>query len=156
MIRIALLACVLLALPSAALAQTRIIQPEVRVLNPPGSVTLRSTPTETETPAHMRDMAIEDQGWIYHEVGGGGRPSDYTVSPVTTTLYRGDGFPATIMVCPAFAPVRLLTREHGELTVANARCATVTTDHLRIASVSHHPDPRPIRYRILAVHRAAE
>ncbi|MFW2341554.1 hypothetical protein [Brevundimonas sp.] len=156
MIRTALLACALVAVPSAALAQSQPVLPEVRVVRPPAQVTLRSTPAETEPPAHMRGMAIEDQGWIYQEVDGGGRPSDYTVSPVTTTLYRGDGFPATIMVCPAFAPVRLLSREQGEITVANNRCATVTTDHLRIASVSHHTDPRRIRYRILAVHRAAE
>lgn len=155
MIRTALLACALVALPSAALAQTRIIHPEVRVMNPPDSVTLRSTPTEAETPAHMQDMAIEDQGWIYHEVGGRDLPYD-TTPPGTTTIYQGLGYPATIMVCPAGAPMRLLSREQPEIAVPNGRCITVTTDHLRLANMGQRSVAIRIRYRILAVHRAAE
>lgn len=155
MIRTALLACALVAVPSAALAQSQPVLPEVRAVRPPAQVTLRSTPTETEPPAHMRDMAIEDQGWIYHEVGGRDLPYD-TTPPGTTTIYQGLGYPATIMVCPASAPMRLLSREQPEIAVPEGRCATVTTDHLRLANMGQRSVPIRIRYRILAVHRAAD
>jgi hypothetical protein len=149
MIRAAVLACILVptALVAApALAQTQTTLPEVRMLGTSGD----------GPPANYRvDIAPEYNGWIYQEIDGRGRPIDGS-APVTTTLYRGDGYPATIMVCPSIAPIRILTREQGETLVSNNRCVTVTTDHLRLATVNHLPDRRQVRYRILAIHRAAE
>jgi hypothetical protein len=155
MIRTALLACALLALPSVALAQTRIIQPEVRVMNPPDSIRLGSRPANDEPPEHHRDMAIDEQGWIYHEIGGWTHLNDTT--PVgASTVYQGPGYPATIMVCPAGAPIRLLPRDQPAYVVPNGRCATVTTEYLQLIGIGYEPGIRRVRYRILAIHRAAD
>jgi hypothetical protein len=150
MIRTAILACALMAVPSAALAQYQAILPEVRMIRAPAS------PGDGPPADYVADLAPEYNGWIYQEVSGGGRPIDPSVAPVTTTIYQGRGYPATIMVCPRIGPIRLLTEGQGEVTVQNNRCATVTTEQLRLASVSHQSNPRQIRYRIIAVHRAAD
>ncbi len=155
MIRTALLATALLALPSVALAQSRIIQPEVRVLNAPGSITLGSAPDDADPPAHLRDMAIEEQGWIYHQVGGWAHLNE-TTPPGASTIYQGPGYPATIMVCPAGAPIRLLPRDQPAYVVPNGRCATVTTEYLQLIGIGYEPGERRVRYRILAVHHDAE
>ncbi|MFY8140932.1 MAG: hypothetical protein ACOVMO_09450 [Caulobacter sp.] len=154
MIRVAILACALVALPSAALAQVRSSTPgETRVL--------RAQPAPGEGPPadYIGDIAPEVNGWIYQEVGGRAGP---------TTLYQGHGYPATITVCPRLAPVRLFLQGQGEVEAFNNRCTTVTTDHLRISAVGDGTDRnsgigdgtnlrlRQIRYQILFVHRAAE
>jgi hypothetical protein len=147
MIRTAILACALLAIPSAALAQSQVVLPEVRMQRLPAAA-----PADGPPAAYITDVAPEYNGWIYQAVDGGGNATP----PVTTTLYRGDGYPATIMVCPQAAPVRLLSPGQGDVTVRNNRCATVTTDHLRIATFGTGTTALQIRYRILAVHRAAD
>jgi hypothetical protein len=153
MIRTALFACALVALPSVALAQTRIIQPEVRVLGAPPQVNLRSA--DADPPAHLRGMAIEEQGWIYHEVGGWTHLND-TTPPGASTIYQGPGYPATIMVCPAGAPIQLLPRDQPAYKEPNGRCATVTTEYLQLIGLGYEPGERRVRYRILAVHHGAE
>lgn len=153
MIRTAILACALVAVPSAALAQTRIIQPEVRVLNAPAQVNLRSG--DADPPEHLSNMAIEEQGWIYHHVGGWAHLND-TTPRGASTIYQGAGYPATIMVCPAGAPIRLLPRDQPAYVVPNGRCATVTTDYLQLIGIAYEPGEIRVRYRILAVHHAAE
>ncbi len=143
--RTAILACALAALPSAALAQVQSTTPgEVRMLRAP------TAPGEGPPADYITDMAPEFNGWIYQDVPGG--------SGSATTLYRGSGYPATIMVCPRLAPVRLLLQGQDEVEVRNNRCATVTTDHLRISSLGQGTNVglRQIRYRILSVHRAAD
>jgi hypothetical protein len=59
------------------------------------------------------------------------------------------------MVCPTYAPLTLLPRGEAEVVVHNNRCATVTTDYLHVRTFSRDRSMR-IRYRILAVHRAAD
>jgi hypothetical protein len=144
MIRAALLACALVAVPSAVLAQVQSSgSGQVRLLRAP------DTAGDGPPAEYISDMAPEYNGWVYHDFPGG--------SGVTTTLYRGDGYPATIMVCPRATPIRLLPEGQGELEVRNNRCGTVTTDHLRVSSFGQpNSGTRPIRYRIIAVHRAAE
>ncbi len=140
MIRTALLASALLAIPSAALAQSQTVLPEVRMLRTPAAA-----PTDGPPADYIQDMAPEYNGWIYQQVAA---------APGSTTLYRGEGYPATIMVCPRVTNAKLFLREGPEVIVWNSRCATVTTDHLRVSSDT--TTPVRIRYRILAVHRAAE
>jgi hypothetical protein len=60
------------------------------------------------------------------------------------------------MVCPRMGPVRLELKASGEVTVRNNRCATVTTDQLQVSNVQNSTTAIQIRYRILAVHRAAD
>lgn len=149
MIRTAILSCALVAAPSAALGQSQVVLPEVRTLG-----TLWAPPSPGDgPPADLnRGMAPEYNGWIYQEVDGGWQQNPSSV----THLYRGVGYPATIMVCPGFAPVRLLLDGGGEVVPRNNRCATVTTDHLRVATNGRADTTVPIRYRILAIHRAAD
>jgi hypothetical protein len=100
---------------------------------------------------YINGIAPEYNGWIYQDTN---RASS-TDQPQPSTLYQGDGYPATIMVCPR-SPVTLhLDRRDTNLEPAgNNRCHTVTTDHLRISSYGRLPVQ--FRWRILAVHRAAE
>jgi hypothetical protein len=149
MIRTAILAFALVAVPSAALAQSQLVVPEGRTLG-----TLWAPPSPGDgPPADLnRGMAPEYNGWIYQEVDGGWQQNPSSV----TELYRGDGYPATIMVCPAYAPVILLLDGGGQVVPRNNRCATVTTDHLRVATYDRADTTLRIRYRILAVHRAAD
>ncbi|MBU2166807.1 MAG: hypothetical protein KKF88_03110 [Alphaproteobacteria bacterium] len=151
MIRTTLLACALVAIPSAALAQSRIATPpEVRVLRAPAAALVDGPPADGN-----RGLAPSSEGWIYQEIpasvtgGGSVRPQ--------TTLYRGVGYPATIMVCPRVRPI-LLPVEPRDVSVAPDSCATITADHVYVSPLGMQQDqpPIPIRYRILAVHRAAE
>lgn len=154
MIRTAILALALVAAPSATLAQTQTVMPDVRMLRPaPGTTAEVPTAPVDPVPREYRvDMAVEDQGWIYQEISARGPD---TSPPVATTIYQGTGYPATIMVCPTYAPLTLLPRGEAEVLVQNNRCATVTTDYLQLRTASR--DRRMlIRYRILAVHRAAD
>lgn len=149
MIRTAILACTLVAVPSLALAQARIATPpEVRLLRPPAAAPDRP-------PTNVSDVVPGYDGWIHHEVDGGGLPFDSNAR--TVTLYQGRGYPATIMVCTARAPLRLLPRDEAELVLPAERCATFTTDHLRVATLTETlTERRSIYYRILAIHRAAD
>lgn len=145
MIRTAILACALVAVPSAALAQTQTVLPEVRMLRAPAAAPADGPPSD-----YINNIAPEYNGWIYHEVSGSSVPD----RPSTSLLYRGEGYPATIMVCPQLAPINLLLSGGEEVVALNNRCITVTTDVLRVSN-SARVSLR-IRYRILAVHRAAD
>ncbi len=146
MIRTAILACALVAVPSAALAQSQVVLPEVRMLRLPAAAADDGPPAD-----YINNIAPEYNGWIYHEVSGS--PAGPT-QPSTSRLYRGEGYPATIMVCPQLAPIKLLLSGAEEVVALNNRCTTVTTDDLLVSNSAR--GSLRIRYRILAVHRAAE
>lgn len=150
MIRTAILTCALVAIPSLALAQTQIATPpELRILRQPAAAPGDGPPAD-----YIQGMAPEYNGWVYQEIDGsmtsrGERP--------LTTLYQGVGYPATIMVCPRVRAIYLTGVGPRDLEVLPNSCATVTTDTLRVYPASLIPNhPHQIRYRILAVHRAAD
>ncbi len=141
MIRSALLACALVALPSAALAQSQIATPpELRILRQPAAAPGDGPPAD-----YIQGMAPEYNGWVYHDV-----PPDGS----SATLYQGEGYPATIMVCPARQHARLLLPEMEGINVQAGSCATVTTERLGIGGRGRSSGQ--IRYRILAIHRATD
>lgn len=148
MIRTALLACALVALPSVALAQTRAVQPEVRLSRAPTTALVDGPPADDN-----RGLAPASDGWIYQEI-----PAAYVSMGVPqTTLYRGMGYPATIMVCPTARAIRLHV-EPRDILVQPGSCATITADDVYVSSLNmqYNVPPIQIRYRILAVHRAAD
>jgi hypothetical protein len=145
MIRTAILACALVAVPSAALAQSQVVLPEVRMLRLPAAAADDGPPED-----YIFNMAPEYNGWIYQEINGSPNPA----RPGMTPLYRGEGYPATIMVCPKLTSVTLRLGNGEEVVFANNRCGTVTTDTLDVRTSARVEIP--IRYRILAVHRAAD
>lgn len=149
MIRTALFACALVAIPSAALAQTQTVLPEVRMLRAPAAAQADGPPA-----GYIQGMAPEYDGWIYQDIPGS--PGGGNVRPVTT-LYLGVGYPATVMVCAKARSVLMEARPRN-IVVAENRCATITTDDVRVSPASLLPDHPPIqiRYRILAIHRAAD
>jgi hypothetical protein len=104
-------------------------------------------PAPTERP-----IAPEYNGWIYQDTNTGTGPRPYRWAPLD--LYLGEGYPATIMVCPELL-VQLILRGDVRIDATGNRCVTVTTDHLRITG-SGTDFSIKFRYRILAVHRAAE
>jgi hypothetical protein len=151
MIRTAVLACAIVAVPSAALAQSRLATPpDVRVLRAPATALVDGPAADDSS-----GLAPASDGWIYQAIpagmtgGGNVRPQ--------TTLYRGVGYPATIMVCPGARSIMLPT-EPRDVSVAPGSCATITAEHVYVSPLGMQPDVPPIqiRYRIIAVHRAAD
>lgn len=145
MIRTAILAFVLVAVPSAALAQSQLVVPDVRIMSLPAA--------DNGPPAdYISNMAPEYNGWVYQETF----PTALGSEPILLELYSGAGYPATIMVC-ANQRVDLYFQGGRLMGVANDRCTSVTTDRLRISTALGPGRPAvKFRWRILAVHRAAE
>ncbi len=90
------------------------------------------------------DMAYISGDWVYQDILLGGERR--------TPIYDGQNNPATIMVCPAAAPIRLISAG-SEVVAQNGSCATITAG--RISLATYGPEGRgtiSVKYRILAVH----
>lgn len=104
----------------------------------------------------LRSDAIEHNGWIYQAIYLRTTDQRDTVNR-RTLIYSGNGYPATIMICSDFAPVIIHAFGPGNhISSSNGQCTTVTSDNVGLEPLGNNPDFRlRVRYRILAVHRAA-
>lgn len=118
----------------------------------------------------LRTDAIEHNGWIYQAIYPF-EERDRRVYP-RTLIYSGNGYPATIMICAELS-VRLfidtpdplptvpiaISDGYFMISTFGGNCTTVTSSHVSLESNTLVDDPSDsrlrVRYRILAVHRAA-